>query len=724
MAHRQLNSLVRRIRRPLPFSAPVHHRTCQHSLDVQQQQRITDFCFNKVGNRFFSKALPPRKATGKGTSVHEKVVSSRGQNSESHTPLHREEVHQDQPKSSDSSEQSSSNKILILGAGFAIVVGLLAFFPWDSLKSYYTGKRKDTDVLLKNLKETIGKDVVIPPKGKQETEEKKQVLKDSKHSTPMQNQKPENVTFEPGKQETEEKKQVLKESKHSTPMQNQEPENVTFEPGTETHKGEVGHTQDAELLKKTSDGSAYPDATESMSVQNVFPSDDVREKISAVMTEEDKTSEAELKDEVSPVIGHVKDHLPTLSDDFKGNRSLGTSKRRDELSSGAKRPSLLEAYYLGEIHRTSIEDDKQLIENKDDLNSHRHGGSNKFEDAKGEDFGNKLHIEGVQNVLDLLEVVHAAERRQAELDAQLYTEAQKRLKQAFQRELKDAQAKEVMYAEEASRLAKEIELEKENAAAALELEQKMARERLSEELKHKEEEANLKLKKAELLSKTEIAAAVAEEKLSYIKDVRNVKQELEALYMVLNTQSNEFRQSHTIHKLAVGTFALEDAMKRGAPIEKEVNLIYSSYKNAGSDPLVDAIISSLPEHAIKEGTLTPSQLQQKFESLKNGVLELSLIPSTGGGLISHAAAKVVSALKVKESGQFSDGVAAVISQVQRRLADGKLADAAELLEKGVQGTKAEGLVADWIQSARERAIMEQMLLLLHAHTTASASSLA
>ncbi|KAH7351635.1 hypothetical protein KP509_19G007000 [Ceratopteris richardii] len=281
-----------------------------------------------------------------------------------------------------------------------------------------------------------------------------------------------------------------------------------------------------------------------------------------------------------------------------------------------------------------------------------------------------------------------------------------------------------MYADEVNNLAREIMLEKEKAASALELERKMAEEKLLEELRHKEEEADLKLKKAELLSKSEIAAAVAEEKLTYMKDVRNVKQELEALHMILSTQSEDFHQSHTVHKLAVGAFALEDAMKRGGPLNKEITLISSSYGDSGSDPLLDAVISCLPEAAIKRGTLTPSQLSQKFEDLKSEVLELSLIPSTGGGLISHVAAKLVSAMKVKESGRHSGGIAAAVSKVQCYLAEGKLSDAAEVLENGVQGTKAEVVVADWVKSARDRAVMEQMLLLLQAHATATASSLA
>lgn len=711
---------MRRIRRPLVFRAPLPHRTLQLSLGVLQHN-AEDCCFNKLGNRFFSGSSSHKRAGGKVTSAPEKVVSSQAQNSgSSRTPLGAGNVLQDEAKGSKPSEGSSSNQFLIVGACSVLVLGLYTFFPWDLIKSYYVGERKDPDILVEDLKETNSKGTELP------SEETK---------------------------EAEEKKSILKELEHPPVVQNHESADVVFEPPKAAHDGEEGHTQ------ASSNGSADQDEADSVSIQKVSPADYVREKISNVMPEEHKTPEVGLKDEVSKPIGHLKEDLPkhgllrpNLSDEFKANQSLTTTdrtvevvpmshKQKESLAkdvendedhffmqkpsiSATKRPSLLEAYYLGESSIKNMQENRQDIETKDDVGSHRHEGSDKVGNIKGEDMVNKLHIEGVQNVFDLLDVVHAAELRQAELDAQLYTEAQKRLKQALQQELKDAQAKELMYAEEASRLAKEIELEKEKAAAALELEQEMAREKLLEELRHKEEEANLKLKKAELLSKSEIAAAVAEEKLSYLKDVRDVKQELEALYMVLSTQSKEFHQSHTIHKLAVGTFALEEAMKRGAPVEKEVSLIRSSYRDTGLDPLLDAVISSLPQQAVKKGTLTPSQLQQKFERLKNGVLELSLIPSTGGGFITHAAAKLVSALKVKESGHYSDGVAAVVSQVQRCLADGKLADAAELLEKGVRGTEAEVLVADWVQNARERAIMEQMLLLLQAHATAAASSLA
>eukprot|EP00250_Pteridium_aquilinum_P003149 c1347_g1_i1 orf=106-2289(+) len=727
MAHRQLSSLLCRVRRPLVSCGPLHHRPFRQPLDSSLlQHRIADDpCFYKIGKQFFSATSKPsqRQTGGKATDSPEKVASSQKQSSGKSVPLTAAKASLDHPESSVSSGKSFSSNLLVVGACSALVVGLLSFY-WDSIKLLYVGeKKKDPEVLFEEANPINSQDVSFPTSKNSEAREEIGALNELKQPHVEQNQESSNEGFELDRKEAQD-----------------------------------GETENADY-SKTYSASPLPTKTELESSESVSPANDshVDKQLSAEPSREHKTSEPQLKDDVSHMNGQMpaESLLPAnLSTDSKSNQLSVTSEKDDEVLSSSykqseslpevlandkepeplqapsngtmRRPSLFEAYHLANLDGNSISmQEKELVaENEEEMNSHGHEGREKFLKVKGGDVVDRVPTESVHNAFELLEIVHAAEQRQAELDAHFYGEVQKRLKQQFQQEVKDAQAKELMYAEEANRLAKEIELEKEKAAVALELEQNKARERLHRELKHKEEETDLKLKKAELFSKTQIAAAVAEEKLSYLKDVKDAKGEIEALYMAFFTQSEDVRQSHTVHKLAVGTFALEDAMKRGTPVEKEVALICSSYGGAGSDPLLDAVISSIPEQVIKKGTMTPSQLQQKFETMKGGVLELSMIPATGGGLLSHAAAKMVSILKVKENGQYSDGMDAVVSQVQRCLTDGKLADAAELLEKGVHGTEAEVFVADWIKCARDRAVMEQILLLVQAHATAIVSSLA
>ncbi|XP_050127056.1 uncharacterized protein LOC126604041 isoform X2 [Malus sylvestris] len=57
-------------------------------------------------------------------------------------------------------------------------------------------------------------------------------------------------------------------------------------------------------------------------------------------------------------------------------------------------------------------------------------------------------------VLDFLQAIHTAEKRQAELDANVFSEEKRRLKEKYEKELKDAGTRELMLAEEAAMLDK------------------------------------------------------------------------------------------------------------------------------------------------------------------------------------------------------------------------------------------------------------------------------
>lgn len=71
-----------------------------------------------------------------------------------------------------------------------------------------------------------------------------------------------------------------------------------------------------------------------------------------------------------------------------------------------------------------------------------------------------------------------------------------------------------------------------------------------------------------------------------------------------------------------------------------------------------------------------------------------------------------------------DGVESMIATVEKCLVIGQLSEAANILENGVKGTKAEVFAADWAQKARMRVIAEQALTLVQAHAIATAAGLA
>lgn len=51
------------------------------------------------------------------------------------------------------------------------------------------------------------------------------------------------------------------------------------------------------------------------------------------------------------------------------------------------------------------------------------------------------------------------------------------------------------------------------------------------------------------------------------------------------------------------------------------------------------------------------------------------------------------------------------------MAQGKLSEAADALEKGLKDTHAAEIVDDWVKRARNRAITEQALTLLQSYAT-------
>lgn len=326
-------------------------------------------------------------------------------------------------------------------------------------------------------------------------------------------------------------------------------------------------------------------------------------------------------------------------------------------------------------------------------------------------------------VLNFIEAIHAAEQRQADLDAHIYADYKQKLKEKYEKELKDARARELMYAEEADSLEKELNKEREKAAAAIKSLHEKAEERMKSELRLKEEETGMKLKKAQLLAKAETTAAIAKEKSSFLNDMADANLQINAMRMAFYARSEEARQSHSLHKLALGTFALEDALMKGAPFDKEIAVLHASMEGSDKDVLLDVALASLPPETLTHGTKTEAQLHQKFESLKGTLRELALIPAGGGGLLTHALAHFASAMKVKEDGLHSEGIESVIAHAEQFMAEGKLIEAADALEKGAQGSKAESLAAEWARQARNRAVTEQALSLLRAYAIAIASTL-
>ncbi|KAL0698557.1 hypothetical protein Bca4012_054679 [Brassica carinata] len=272
-------------------------------------------------------------------------------------------------------------------------------------------------------------------------------------------------------------------------------------------------------------------------------------------------------------------------------------------------------------------------------------------------------------VLDFLDAIHAAEERQSHLEAQVFAEKLRALKEKYENELRDLRARELMRIEEAAILDKELKREKTKAAAAIKSIQERMEDKLKTEIEQKETEGQLALSKAEEMAKAELTAAIVKEKAAQIEKMTEAD---------LN-----------------GALAVEDSLSKGLPIHKEISMLQTYLEGIQEDSVLDLVLSSLPEEAKSKGTDTTLQLNQKFDTLKGTLRHFSLIPPGGGGILAHSLAQIASWLKFKEVDQTNGGIESVIKKVDQYLAEDKLAEAAAALEEGVKGSKAEEVVSEW-----------------------------
>ncbi|KAJ4746083.1 MICOS complex subunit MIC60 [Rhynchospora pubera] len=325
--------------------------------------------------------------------------------------------------------------------------------------------------------------------------------------------------------------------------------------------------------------------------------------------------------------------------------------------------------------------------------------------------------DGPKVVVDLIEAIHAAERQQAESDAYIFAEEKRRLKEKYERELKDARALLVKKAEEVAMLEKELNKEKAKAVATIKSVQETAQQRLQKELEHKEDEVRKQLERVQELAKAELAAAISKEKASQIEKIAEANLNVNALRMAFYARSEEARQSHSVHSLALATLRMEEALSKGLPLKEEVDLLRNSLEEIDKDTLLSLALSSLPKEALDCGTDTQMDLSIKFSALKGTMRRYSLIPASGGGMLTHAVARLASSIKIKEEDESGEGIESLITRVENLLVNGKLAEAADALEIGLQGSQAEEAVAQWVRQVRARAIAEQTLSLLQSYAS-------
>lgn len=329
----------------------------------------------------------------------------------------------------------------------------------------------------------------------------------------------------------------------------------------------------------------------------------------------------------------------------------------------------------------------------------------------------------------LYEGIMYAMAKQAEVDSRKIIEILQAVKEEHEAELRehgaavaDARAEAARHAQMAGRLKREVGEQARGFRAALQEERRRLEEQRRGELKQQAAELDAAMEEAKLLTRAEAAASYAAEQAARTKEIGDVQLQLKALREAFNSKSEQSMVSHSVHKIAMGAFALEGAIGRGGPLKHEVAALRAA---AGEDPLIEAAVGSLPPDVVAGGAPTRARLAAELEAMKGSLRQLALLPPEGGGVLAHALAGAVSLLKVSEAGTnlAGGGVEAALSRTEGLLAQGDLPGAARALREGLAGTKGAPLGAEWARHAENRALAEQSLALIQAHATALAAAL-
>jgi mitofilin len=290
-------------------------------------------------------------------------------------------------------------------------------------------------------------------------------------------------------------------------------------------------------------------------------------------------------------------------------------------------------------------------------------------------------------------------------------------------------------------LANEIERSERRVAALVsELERVGADAEAAVETQRAEAEAESAraLEEQAELHRMAIAECLVRERTKRAEVIDEVRLKLDGVKEAYDVNGAALRKSHGAVKMSVAVFALAAKASAGEPFSTELAGIRTVGEQllGGDDSeraLVDAVLASIPEAVAKTGVPTAGDLTNRLDDVRRAARHLQLVPSTGGGIVTHLVAYLASWLRVSERGGWgtgndgsssTGGVEAALAAANEKVAAGRLDAAAAALEAGTEGTAAARAVAGWVADARERQRLEMAVSVLRSHAASVASSLA
>ena len=212
-------------------------------------------------------------------------------------------------------------------------------------------------------------------------------------------------------------------------------------------------------------------------------------------------------------------------------------------------------------------------------------------------------------------------------------------------------------------LANEIERSERRVAALVsELERVGADAEAAVETQRAEAEAESAraLEEQAELHRMAIAECLVRERTKRAEVIDEVRLKLDGVKEAYDVNGAALRKSHGAVKMSVAVFALAAKASAGEPFSTELAGIRTVGEQllGGDDSeraLVDAVLASIPEAVAKTGVPTAGDLTNRLDDVRRAARHLQLVPSTGGGIVTHLVAYLASWLRVSERGGWGTG---------------------------------------------------------------------
>ena len=189
------------------------------------------------------------------------------------------------------------------------------------------------------------------------------------------------------------------------------------------------------------------------------------------------------------------------------------------------------------------------------------------------------------------------------------------------------------------------------------------------------------------------------------KEVKAINADISALHKVVDSEFGKTTVSASTHALAAAVLMAEDVLVQSAPAGKAIAALQ---KLATAEPLVAAVVQTLPVGAARKGVPVLDDIKLRFVVVREEARKAALAPEGTNPILSQMIGNFLSFVSIKPTGNVEgDSVEAALSRIDYYLERNKL-DMALQETKSIRGYPRT-LMSDWERMVHDRLVVDQAI---------------